>query len=373
MPGGGSVTYLNSGIANFNHPDWQGNVRLSTNVASRTFSSSTEYAPFGESYDQGTGSNCCWFAFNGGSQMDMVSGMYDTPNRELHPTQGRWIQPDPAGLAAVDPSNPQTWNRYAYVNNNPLSAVDPSGLRMEPDCRIMEMVGCGGGGGAGDSGVYVDGVGMPAFSSLGTDLVDFGGGIDVSIAIVSTTIASTWVDTGRNGTGCTADFCAGTTETTTYLGAATFTDYLPSFSSSSMPSNLPGGTPEKFWGPFVQGLKAALAALKRNKCGSFFGGQGPATMSDTTYRFLDLGNANIGAETVSPSSVFINSAGPYMTYSPVAGQRGPFGLYWSQSEFRGFILLHELGHQLSSVTGFQPDAGSPLNEAQSQQVIGACR
>jgi hypothetical protein len=41
----------------------------------------------------------------------------------------RWLVPDPAGLAAVDPTNPQTWNRYAYVGNNPLRNVDPLGLK----------------------------------------------------------------------------------------------------------------------------------------------------------------------------------------------------------------------------------------------------
>jgi hypothetical protein len=48
----------------------------------------------------------------------------------IAPAQGRWLVPDPAGLAAVDLTNPQTWNRYAYVANNPLSRIDPFGLFM---------------------------------------------------------------------------------------------------------------------------------------------------------------------------------------------------------------------------------------------------
>ncbi len=48
--------------------------------------------------------------------------------RQHSAAQGRWLVPDPAGLAAADLSNPQTWNRYAYVANNPLNNVDPLGL-----------------------------------------------------------------------------------------------------------------------------------------------------------------------------------------------------------------------------------------------------
>ena len=84
---------------------------------------------------------------------------------------------------------------------------------------------------------------------------------------------------------------------------------------------------------------------------------------------------DVGAQTNSVNSVFINSKGPYMTYSPTPGQAGPFGVYWTQAQFRGFILLHELGHQLSPITGFQADAGPGLlaiNQAQSRRVIGAC-
>jgi hypothetical protein len=53
-------------------------------------------------------------------------------------------------------------------------------------------------------------------------------------------------------------------------------------------------------------------------------------------------------------------------------EAGPFGRFWTQGQFRGFILLHELGHQLSDVTDFQADTGSRLNQIQSQRVLAAC-
>ena len=49
------------------------------------------------------------------------------------------MHPDPAGLAAVDPTNPQSWNRYAYVLNNPLKYIDPNGL----DCIYLDDGGSG--------------------------------------------------------------------------------------------------------------------------------------------------------------------------------------------------------------------------------------
>jgi RHS repeat-associated protein len=91
---------------------------------SRVLYAGAAYGPYGESYaTTGTDLN-----FTGQNQ-DTVPGTYDFLYREYHPGQGRWISPDPAGLAAVDPANPQTWNRYAYVLNSPLNLIDPLGLR----------------------------------------------------------------------------------------------------------------------------------------------------------------------------------------------------------------------------------------------------
>ena len=63
-------------------------------------------------------------------------GDYDFMFRRYNPVQGRWMSPDPAGLAAVDSTNPQTWNRYSYVANNPLNYVDPLGLMMRCDFDV---------------------------------------------------------------------------------------------------------------------------------------------------------------------------------------------------------------------------------------------
>jgi RHS repeat-associated protein len=88
--------------------------------------SSQRIAPFGEMYDNiGSTVN---LNFTGDNRTMASAGLYDTINRELHPNEGRWISPDPAGAGAVNMTNPQSWNRYAYVGNNPLSFTDPSGL-----------------------------------------------------------------------------------------------------------------------------------------------------------------------------------------------------------------------------------------------------
>ena len=47
--------------------------------------------------------------------------------------QGRWLAPDPY-MGSYDLSNPQSMNRYAYVLNNPLSFIDPTGLDYGFDC-----------------------------------------------------------------------------------------------------------------------------------------------------------------------------------------------------------------------------------------------
>jgi RHS repeat-associated protein len=72
--------------------------------------------------------------------------------------QGRFHSPDPFN-AGVDLTNPQSWNGYAYVNNNPLSNTDPWGLQDCPaPCSAYSNPGQSPGtpaaGGSGSGGGF---------------------------------------------------------------------------------------------------------------------------------------------------------------------------------------------------------------------------
>jgi RHS repeat-associated protein len=58
---------------------------------------------------------------------DSESGTDHAQFRQYGNTQGRFMSPDPYD-GSYDASNPQSFNRYAYALNSPLSYVDPSGL-----------------------------------------------------------------------------------------------------------------------------------------------------------------------------------------------------------------------------------------------------
>ena len=132
LSGGATAVYNSSGLAYYRHADWLGSSRLAS-TPSRAVYYDGAYAPYGENYAEvGTTDR----NFTGQNQDTVSSGpypLYDFLYREYNPTQGRWISPDPAGLAAVDPADPQTWNRYAYARNNPLLTRDRLGLQGDDD------------------------------------------------------------------------------------------------------------------------------------------------------------------------------------------------------------------------------------------------
>ncbi len=84
------------------------------------------YAPFGKETG-GCGQSTIAFKF-AGYERDSGSGWDNAQARMYASNIARFLSPDPAGLAAANPANPQTWDGYTYVGNAPLSFVDPDGL-----------------------------------------------------------------------------------------------------------------------------------------------------------------------------------------------------------------------------------------------------
>jgi RHS repeat-associated protein len=62
-----------------------------------------------------------------GHARDQGTGYDHTLWRKLDSVQGRWTSPDPYG-GSMEIGNPQSFNRYAYVLNDPVNASDPLGL-----------------------------------------------------------------------------------------------------------------------------------------------------------------------------------------------------------------------------------------------------
>lgn len=149
LPGGGAMSLgcCSSDNIWYLHRDWIGTSRAISEVPTSGnggLINDRSFSPFGDVY-QNTGFNDPLFFAGMNSDLFSTSGtgsvVYDTPNRELAANASRWLSPDPAGLGSVNPSNPQTWNRYAYVNGQPLTSIDPTGLA----CFVVDD--CGGSSG----------------------------------------------------------------------------------------------------------------------------------------------------------------------------------------------------------------------------------
>jgi RHS repeat-associated protein len=149
LPGGETALYnASSGPPIIRHKDWLGSSRLATTWA-HVVQSKTAYAPFGETYNEtGTADR----SFTGQDQDtvtgSVATGIYDYLFRKYDPAAGRWLSPDPSGWGAVSLEDPQSLNRYAYVENQPLNAVDIAGLDycVSSDGSYFDA----GGGGCGD-------------------------------------------------------------------------------------------------------------------------------------------------------------------------------------------------------------------------------
>ena len=80
---------------------------------------------------------------------DSASGLDYANNRYYSNAYGRFMTPDPYRAIATsssDPASPQSWNRYSYVEDDPVNANDPRGLLPCYNCPNADGDGVNDGG-----------------------------------------------------------------------------------------------------------------------------------------------------------------------------------------------------------------------------------
>ncbi len=122
--GGKRVGFYSGGSLYFQHQDWMGTERART-----TYNGGVEgkfaSLPFGDGLTTVSGTDLDAYHF-ATVDHDYEDETDHAQFRQYSEAQGHWLAPDPYG-GSHDFSNPQSFNRYAYVLNNPLSNVDPDG------------------------------------------------------------------------------------------------------------------------------------------------------------------------------------------------------------------------------------------------------
>jgi RHS repeat-associated protein len=140
--GGTLLAKIDSSGTKYYHQDHLSN-RLVTSSTGTTLEQMGHF-PFGDPWYNATNDKLYFTSY----ERDAESGNDYAMARYYVWRVGRFLTPDPAGLAAFDPANPQTSNQYEYVLNDPIDLEDPLGLY--PVCK--------GGGLYDQVDYYVDGV-----------------------------------------------------------------------------------------------------------------------------------------------------------------------------------------------------------------------
>jgi RHS repeat-associated protein len=117
----------NTEAVQFHHPDRHG-TKVITNPQNTSFEEQTTL-PFGTVLKAETGEGAAAATNRKFTtyERSTATGLGYAVKRSYDPPQGRFTQVDALGTGAVSPTNPQTWNLYAYCGNDPVNHTDPDG------------------------------------------------------------------------------------------------------------------------------------------------------------------------------------------------------------------------------------------------------
>jgi RHS repeat-associated protein len=147
------ATYVNNSTE-FAFNDWLGSKRVVAN-SDGSVAGACINLPFGDELFCSANASLDGHHFTGQIH-DSESGNDYFKSRYYSNNTGRFLSPDPSGLAFANPGNPQSLNLYSYVMNNPLTNIDPTGMECvwddgsfdsEDDPVTGSSEGCTGQGG----------------------------------------------------------------------------------------------------------------------------------------------------------------------------------------------------------------------------------
>ena len=137
---GQRVAMRQGGTVYWIHGDQLGSTSLTTNVSGNAVGGTMRYKPFGE--PRNGGAMPTDLRFTGQRELGRVGqGMGSLMfygARAYSPVLGRFVSADTVVPGA---GNPQAFNRYSYVLNRPLNAIDPGGHRPVEDCYPVSCYG----------------------------------------------------------------------------------------------------------------------------------------------------------------------------------------------------------------------------------------
>ena len=236
----------------------------------------------------------------------------------------------------------QTWNRYAYVANNPLNATDPLGLYKGVCGDGPRNAGC-------LWGSYTDA------GAIGT----WGPG---SFAEGVTAIA---IFTQQDEAGFPGDMVQ--VPVYGFMGLQAIFGY--NFAAT--------------WTALKKAVENAKQTIANSStCTNFYGGNGIQTIDSTTYHIgpdistdLSSGVAMYTEAGSNPPEVFVNPDVGGGFLAPPSEFYGVTGA----SNIQSYFVLHEAAHSLSSFTGFYPNDysknpdGTPYAQGQINQWVNNVR
>lgn len=143
------IAYSQGELINFYHPDHLGSTSILTDNNANILET-IAYYPFGETRQDSSNQNVIHKYT--GQELDYEVGLYNYGARLYDPEIGRFMTPD---SIVPYPTDPQSLNRYSYVQNNPVNRIDPSGnFDFEFGGFNFCIFGCDGGSGGGSGGSY---------------------------------------------------------------------------------------------------------------------------------------------------------------------------------------------------------------------------